>query len=97
MAGMKPPELNQFYMLLHARGVDVEHLAARLQVSRPTLTRVLNGSRRRGRIWVRVRPMLTEEECRLLDVAHCSPWNMKRVENRPRWTPEKAARCGATF
>ena len=91
MSGMKPPELTQFYAKLHARGLDTSKLAELAGRSRPIVTKVLNGSKRRGPAWVRIRPYLTSEEVALLDVAHRSAWNTRRVEKRPRWTAEKAA------
>lgn len=95
MSGMKPPELNQFYASLQARGKDADLLALAIGVSRPALTRVLNGSRRWGAIGRKVEPLLTAEELRLLDVAHRSPWNARRVAKRPRWVPEKVRRGAA--
>lgn len=94
MSGMKPPEMSRFFALLRARNRDVGMLAELIGVSRPALTKVLNGSRRWGAIGRRVEPLLTEEEMGLLDVAHHSTWNAKRVAKRPMWTGEKAAACG---
>lgn len=91
MSGLRPIEMDLFFRRLHDRGLDAGKLAAALNLSRPTVTRVLNGSRRRGHVWRKLLPLLTPEEVALLDVAHCSTWNKKRVDNRPRWTPEKAA------
>lgn len=85
MSGLKPPEQTQFHRRLHDRGVDLSQLAEAINVSRPALTRVLNGSRRRGPIWKKVLPHLQPEEVALLDVAHCHPWNKKRVSKRPKW------------
>lgn len=90
MSGLRPIELDYFFARLHARGLDTVKLAAAVNLSRPTVTRVLNGSRRRGHVWKKLLPFLTPREIELLDVAHGSPWNKKRVENRPRWTPEKS-------
>lgn len=95
MSGFKPPELSEFYRLLHNRGVDTATLANAIGVSRPALTRVLNGARRQGPIFKRVAALLTPRELRLLHVAHSSTWNTRRVEKRPRWTAEKAASVGA--
>ncbi len=89
MSGFKPPELSQFYRSLHVRGLDTATLAQRIGVTRPALTRVLNGSRRQGPIFKRVAPYLLPEELRLLHVAHSSTWNTRRVAKRPRWAPEK--------
>jgi len=86
MSGLKPPELNRFYHCLAARGVTTETLASQVGVSRTALCRVLNGSRRRGPIWRRVAALLPATEIALLDVAHCHPWNKKRVQARPRWS-----------
>jgi DNA-binding MarR family transcriptional regulator len=94
MSGLRPIELDYFFARLHARGMDVTKLAETVCLSRPTVTRVLNGSRRRGPVWKKLVPLLTPKEIELLDVAHCSPWNKKRLENRPKWTPEKAAQFG---
>ena len=91
MSGLRPNELNLFFASLHARGLDTAVLAEICGCSRPSLTRVLNGSRKRGPIWRRVSRHLTASEIALLDVAHCSPWNNRRVAKRPRWTPEKQA------
>lgn len=85
MSGLKPFEMNQFYDSLASRGLNTSRLAEQINVSRPALCRVLNGSRRRGPIWNRVAPLLTEHERALLDVAHRHPWNKKRLLARPRW------------
>jgi hypothetical protein len=90
MSGIKVGELSAFYRKLHARGENVTRLAERIHVSRPALTRVLNGARRRGPIWRRVLPLLSPAEVKLLDVAHSSPWNATLRFNRPRWSREKA-------
>ena len=49
------------------------------------MTRVLNGSRRRGPVWAKLQTILTAEEIQLLDVAQSSTWNSARVARRPRW------------
>lgn len=85
MSGLKPFEMNRFYECLARRGLDTAKLAEKINVSRTALCRVFNGSRRRGPIWRRVAPLLTEEERALLDVAHRHPWNKKRLLSRPRW------------
>lgn len=85
MSGLKPFEMNQFYDSLASRGLDTTKLAEQINVSRTALCRVLNGSRRRGPIWNRVAPLLTDRERELLDVAHRHPWNKKRLLARPRW------------
>lgn len=85
MSGIKPAELTKFYDSLKARDMSPEKLAAIIERSRPAVTRVLSGSRRRGPIWNKLLPFLTPEEITLLDVAHRSPWNAKRVAKRPRW------------
>src|SRR6476646_469241 len=89
MSGFKPPELSRFYRLLHARGMDTDLLASLVGRSRTTVTRVLNGSRRRGPAWRAIQPYLLSDERALLDVAHSSTWNARRVARRPHWTPEK--------
>jgi transcriptional regulator with XRE-family HTH domain len=86
MSGFKPPELSQFYRSLRARGLVTAQLAEMVGVTRPALTRVLNGARRPGPIFNRVAAHLTAEELRLLHVAHSSTWNTRRVAKRPRWT-----------
>lgn len=86
MSGLKPPELSAFYRSLHARGYNCDTLAAKVGVGRASLSRVLNGSRRRGPIWNRVVAHLTPEELKLLDVAHRHPWNRKRLLKRPKWS-----------
>lgn len=86
MSGLKPPELTRFYHCLASRHLTTEFLAAEVGVSRTALCRVLNGSRRRGPIWRRVEAFLTTEEKALLDVAHCHPWNKKRLQARPKWS-----------
>lgn len=97
MAGFKPPQLTAFYWKFHARTApdgrrfDTAVLAELVGASRPAVTRVLNGARRRGPLWPKIARFLTAEEVALLDVAHSSTWNTRRVEKRPRWTPEKAA------
>lgn len=91
MSGIKPPELNQFYAKIHARGIDVDKLCEICGRSRATVIRMLNGSRRRGPAWPRIEAALMPEELRLLDVALRSPWNTARVAKRPRWNPAKIA------
>lgn len=85
MAGFRPIELGHFYARLHARGLDTAALAAAVGRNRSTVTRVLNGSRRRGPVWAKLQTILTSEELRLLDVAQSSTWNTARVARRPRW------------
>jgi hypothetical protein len=82
--------MNQFYARLHARKLDTSALADLVNASRPAVTRVLNGARRRGPLWTKLAAHLRPEEIKLLDVAHCHPWNNRRVEKRPKWTHEKA-------
>lgn len=91
MSGIKPHELTLFFARIHLRGLDTKKLAELVGCSRPTVTRILNGSRRRNWLWKRIAQHLTAEEVALLDVAHCSPWNNRRMAKRPRWTPDKAA------
>ena len=91
MAGLRPIEMERFYRKLGERGLTVNDIAAAVGRSRPTVTRVLNGSRRRGPIWKKVERILLPSEIALLDVALCSPWNNRRLAKRPVWTPEKAA------
>lgn len=90
MAGLKPPEMNRFYAKIHERGLDTAKLAEQVGRSRSIVTRVLNGSKRRGATWKRLCALLTPDEIALLDVAHRSPWNIRRVAARPKWTQEKA-------
>lgn len=85
MAGLKPPQLTDFYHSLAKRGVTTDSLALAINCSRPTLCRMFNGSRRRNWMWSKVRTLLTEPEIILLDVALCHPWNKKRIAKRPRW------------
>ena len=85
MSGFKPPELSEFYRHIRSRALTAGILAEFAGCTRPALTRVLNGARRRGPIWDKIAPVLTEEERRLLDVAHSSTWNTARVAKRPRW------------
>lgn len=85
MSGLRPDSMRQFFRRLHARGRDVEKLATTLGRSRATVTRVLNGSRRRGPLWRKITGLLTPEEITLLDVAQSDPWNKKRIQQRPRW------------
>lgn len=91
MSGLKPPELNQFYAKLAARGLDTTDIAAAVGRSRTAVCKVLNGSTRRGPLWKRIERLLMPSEIALLDVAHRSPWNTQRIAKRPRWTPAKAA------
>lgn len=91
MSGFKPPELYDFYNALHARGLDTSDLAAAVGRSRATVTKVLNGSRRRGPVWRKLQTILLPSEIALLDVAQSSTWNTKRIANRPQWTPAKRA------
>lgn len=91
MAGLKPPELTRFYAKLHARGMDAAKLADAVGRSRSIITKILNGSKRRGPAWGRLSELLTMDEIALLDVAHRHTWNNKRTARRPRWTPILAA------
>jgi transcriptional regulator with XRE-family HTH domain len=95
MAGLRPIEMEQFYRRLRERGLTVDDLAAAVGRDRTTVTRVLNGSRRRGPLWKKLERILMPSEVELLDVALRSSWNNRRVERRPVWTPEKAARLTA--
>lgn len=85
MSGLKPPQMFTFHQKLRKRGLNVKLLAEQLKVSRPALTRVLIGSRRRGPLWDKVKPLLTPDEVELLDVALRHPWNIRRIGKRPRW------------
>lgn len=87
MSGIKPRELQKFYDSLRARGVTLRQLAELTERTRPTITRVINGTRRRGPAWKRLVKYLTPEEVALLDVAHRSPWNTQRIAKRPTWPP----------
>lgn len=95
MSGLRPIELDQFYARIHARGLNTTALAEAVGRNPCTVSRVLNGSRRKGPIWHRLKSFLTEQEIALLNVAEGSVWNKKRVENRPKWTPEKADKIGS--
>lgn len=89
MSGLRPHEMKQFYDRLHARDLDTAKLATLVGRSRARVTEVLNGSRRRGPVWDKLVLHLHPEEVALLDVVQCASWNKKRLEKRPRWTPEK--------
>lgn len=71
--------------------MSVNALAEAVGRDHSTVSRVLNGARRRGPIWRRLEQLLLPAELALLDVARGSTWVEKRVAKRPRWTPEKAA------
>lgn len=88
MSGLRPMEMQYFYRRLHEPGLDTTRLAELVNASRPAVTRVLNGARRRGPLWAKIKAHLEPEEVALLDVAQCHPWNNRRVEKRPRWTAE---------
>jgi transcriptional regulator with XRE-family HTH domain len=90
VSGIKPIEQTQFYRRLRERGMTIEKLMEHTGRSRVTVTRVLNGSRRRGPVWAKIKPLLAPDEIALLDVAHCSPWNIRKVEKRPVWSPPLA-------
>lgn len=83
------PEMAQFYRRLRARDLPVEKLAEIIGCSRPALTRVLTGARRRGPIWERAIRFLGADEIALLDVAQRSLWNTRRIEKRPHWDAAK--------
>ena len=85
MSQFRPIEMGHFYRRLHERGLDTTALAVAVGRTRATVTRVLNGSRRRGPVWAKIRALLTADELRLLDVVQCAPWNNERVAKRPRW------------
>jgi hypothetical protein len=92
MSGIKPAPLTEFYRSLKERGVRTEDLAATLGVSGGAVRRILGGHRRKGPLWRRLAPLLSERERQLMaDVEQCSAWNMKRLSKRPHWTPEKSA------
>src|SRR6185437_8383075 len=97
MSGLRPVELDQFYRRLHDRGLSTTALALQVGRNACTVSRVLNGSRRKGPLWRRLSALLTIEEKQLLHVAESSTWNKKRVESRPRWTPEKATSLAAIY
>lgn len=92
MSGLKPFEITQFYRRLHDRGLNVGVLAERLGRSSGTVSRVINGSRRRGPLWKRLARHLTDDEIRLLDVAKSSSWNTRRIARRPQWNSDLAAK-----
>lgn len=83
---MKPTPLYEFYRHLHARGLTVALLAEFIGRDRVTVTRVLNGARRRGPVWAKLVPHLTPAEIALLDVAHSSTWNTNKIMARPSWS-----------
>ena len=89
MAGFKPPQLSEFYRSLHARGLSTSDLAAAIGRKHCTVSRVLNGARRRGPVWAKLQLLLTANELSLLDVAQSSTWNTHRLAKRPRWTEDK--------
>jgi hypothetical protein len=62
----KDEKLAAAYRLLRARGVSARVLADRLHTSRSHVTQVLNGTRRKGRSWDRVKDFLEPEEIALL-------------------------------
>lgn len=97
MSGIKPIELTQFYSRIEARGITVLKLCEICGRSRPTVTRMLNGSRRRGPVWKKIEAALMPEELALLDVALCSPWNSARVAKRPVWNAAKIAGSRSNF
>lgn len=86
MSGFRPIELDHFFRRLHGRGLDTAALARAVGRSRATVTRVLNGSRRRGPVWEKLAALLKPEEIQLLDVAQASTWNTRRVQRRPSWS-----------
>jgi transcriptional regulator with XRE-family HTH domain len=87
-SAIKPPELSAFYRSLHARGLTIAQLAEFVDRSVPTVTRVLNGARRRGPLWLKLAPHLTAKELALLHVAQSSTWNTPRLLARPTWPPQ---------
>lgn len=95
MSGIKPTPLADFYRAFHARGLTVELLAEFVGRSRVTVTRVLNGARRRGPVWDKIATQLTPKEIALLDVAHSATWNTKNMVKRPTWPGHKPAHAHA--
>jgi hypothetical protein len=95
MSGLKPPALSDFYRSLHARGESTTSLAAAIGRARSVVTKILNGDRRRGPAWAKLKPLLTAKEIALLDVVQSPTWNTRRLAKRPRWTPAKAAQLTA--
>lgn len=91
MSGHKPTPLQDFYTSFHNRGLTTDLLAEFVGRSRVTVTRMLNGSRRRGPIWPKIESQLTAKEIALLDVAHSVTWNTKNLLKRPEWPGAKRA------
>lgn len=92
MSGLRPIELNHFYARLHARGLSTTKLGELVGRTPGAVSRVLNGSRRKGPLWRRIATHLAPEEIELLHVAERSTWNKKRVAKRPRWDPALVAK-----
>ncbi len=91
MSGHKPTPLQEFYTSFHNRGRTVALLADVLEVPRVRVTRILNGSRRRGHLWPAIAEQLTAREIKLLDVAHSVTWNTRNLLKRPTWKEAVAA------
>lgn len=85
MSGHKPTPLQEFYTSLHNRGLTTALIADFLVVKRVRVTRILNGSRRRGHLWPLIAEQLTAKEIALLDVAHSVTWNTKNILKRSTW------------
>lgn len=85
MSGLRPHTMTLFFKRLHRRGVFVADLARAVGRNRATVTRVLNGSRRRGPLWPKLKELLQPEEIELLDVALRDSWNKERIAKRPKW------------
>jgi DNA-binding CsgD family transcriptional regulator len=95
MSGLKPKPLIEFYRSLHARNVSTDTLARKLGVAGGTVRKMIgNLGGRRGYAWRALLAKLTPRERELLHhVEQCPTWNNRKARrNRPRWTPDKAAR-----
>lgn len=95
MSGHKPTPLQDFYTSFHNRGRTAQLVADFLEVKRVSVTRILNGSRRRGHLWPRIAEQLTPKEIQLLDVAHSVTWNTKNLLKRPTWKEAVASAVAA--
>lgn len=99
MSGMRPIEFDYFYRSLRERGLNTELLAAQINVSGPTLRKMIVLLKpRRGRVWTAFVGLLTEHERELLKtVEQCETWNIRQSKKRPRWTAEKAGNLFETY
>jgi hypothetical protein len=76
MPGLKDRHLAEAYRVMHIRGITAETLADELCSSRSHVCQVINGTRRRGNTWRRLRRHLAGVAPEVLShLEQVSTWN----------------------